>query len=212
MNAPWPRVRAPDSVTGFILVSCVTIEAVLVLSDLGIIGPPRLRLIAYAYGGFWPGLLADWIPNYPAQPALMFVTYSFLHGGVVHLAVNMITLLSLGGEVHDRLGTARYAVTYTVSILGGALAFGVLAPDLRPMVGASGALFGLAGAILVLEAIARHRETLSQGPILRAVLLLVALNVVLWWAMGGHLAWQTHLGGFVAGAVCAWVLRPDDIV
>jgi membrane associated rhomboid family serine protease len=67
------------------------------------------------------------------------------------------------------------------------------------MVGASGALFGLAGALVGLH----HRDRLatrdSQGPVVRAVLGLVALNLVLWWAMDGQLAWETHLGGFLTG-------------
>jgi membrane associated rhomboid family serine protease len=43
-------------------------------------------------------------------------------------------------------------------------------------------------------------------PILRVVVLLVVMNLVLWWAMSGQLAWQTHLGGFLAGAVAAALL------
>lgn len=190
-----------------ILLVCAVIELSLVLADIDILDTPRLRLTAYEYGGFWPGLLQDWRPNYSGQPALMFVTYSFLHGGPIHFAVNMVTLLSLGQLVSDRLGEVRYAVVYAVSILGGAAVFGLLAPTLRPMVGASGALFGLAGAIVAWEFLDRIHTKQTLVPAWRLVGFLFALNLVMWWAMSGQLAWQTHLGGFLAGLSLALVLR-----
>jgi membrane associated rhomboid family serine protease len=90
--------------------------------------------------------------------------------------------------------------------------FGLMAPDLRPMVGASGALFGLAGALLSWAYV--DRFTFRQGllPVVQAVALLIVLNLVLWWAMAGQLAWQTHLGGFLAGWIAALLVdpRPQD--
>ena len=127
----------------------------------------------------------------------MFVTYGFVHGGLLHLAVNMITLWSVGLRCLQRMGPAKFAVLYTLSLLGGAAAFGVLAADLTPMVGASGALFGLIGAILAWEYVDRTADAMPLWPVLRAIAILVALNLVLWWAMNGLLAWQTHLGGFI---------------
>jgi rhomboid protease GluP len=187
------------------------IELVLSLSDVGWLHPARLRQLAYDYGGFWPGLLGDWIPNYPAQPYLMFFTYGFLHGGLAHLTVNMITLWSLGRAVLARVGAGGFALLYASSILGGAAGFAVFAPDLRPMVGASGALFGLAGGILAWAYIDRYTYREGLWPVAQAVLLLVALNVVLFWAMGGQLAWQTHLGGFVTGWVVALLIDPRPL-
>lgn len=189
-----------------ILSICVAIEALLLLSEIGLLDIPRLRQTVYEYAGFWPGLLRDWRPNYPAQPFLMFFTYGFLHGGPIHLAVNMMTLVSLGSATYARVGAARYAAIYAFSILGGAIGYGLLSSGLIPMVGASGALFGLAGAIIAWEA--RDRLALGEPmlPVYRMLAILAALNVVLWWAMNGHLAWQTHLGGFLAGAVAAMPL------
>jgi membrane associated rhomboid family serine protease len=196
-------------VTLSIIVLCGSLELLLYLSDLGLTPWPRLRFLAYGYGGFWPGLLTDWRPNYAGQPALMFLTYGFLHAGPVHLIVNMATLYSLGRAVVEHVGTMRYAGIYAVSILGGAIGFGALASTLQPMVGASGALFGLAGALAFWEVTERARTDRNFGPVGRYVALLIALNIVLWWAMDGHLAWQTHLGGFLGGALGAAVFaRP----
>ncbi|MDJ1009727.1 MAG: rhomboid family intramembrane serine protease [Paracoccaceae bacterium] len=170
--------------------------------------PWGVRGLLVEYGAFWPGLLDNWQPNYAAQPVTMFVTYGFIHGGVVHFAVNMLTLWSLGARVMDRAGPGVFAAVYGAALLGGAAAFWLFAPDLRPMVGASGALFGLAGAVLAWEYLDRAFGALSLWPVGQAILLLVGLNLVLWWAMDGLLAWQAHLGGFLAGWAAAVVLDP----
>lgn len=192
-----------DLFTIDVVVLCTLIEIILQLADHGLIATERLRILAYSWGGFWPGLLDDWSPNFPAQPYVMFLTYSILHGGFWHLAFNMITLISVGSAVQERCGTGRYAAIYVASILGGGIGFGLLAPTLQPMVGASGAIFGLLGAIVALDTIERRALRLSMRPVVRLVGILIALNAGLWWVMDGQLAWETHLGGFLAGALCA---------
>jgi membrane associated rhomboid family serine protease len=199
-------VRRLDPFTAGVIVLCTVIELTLQLADLGLFDAPRLRFVAYTYGGFWPGLLGDWRPNFAGQPVLMFLSYSFLHAGFVHLLVNMLTLASLGPAVHDRGGPARYTGIYVVSVLGGALAYGLLAPGVAPMVGASGGLFGLAGAVLAWDTAERRALRLGLRPVLRVVVFLVVMNLVLWWAMSGQLAWEAHLGGFLAGAALATLL------
>lgn len=196
----WPIIA--------LIAICGTIEIGLSLADWGVIAPGSLRRNVYEYAGFWPGLLRGWTPNYAGQPYLMFLTYSFLHGGLMHLGVNMITLWSLGRPVIDRVGRVGFALLYAAAILGGAAGFGLLAKSFQPMVGASGALFGLAGGILAWNYVDRFTLQEQLWPVARATLMLVALNVVLWWAMDGQLAWQTHLGGFLAGWVMALLIDP----
>ena len=193
-------------VAGLILL-CAGIELVLQLSDLGLL-PPRLRQMAYENAGFWPGLLNNWRPNFAAQPYLMFLTYGFLHGGLAHMLVNMVTLWSLAGAVMDRVRLRGFALLYGTSLLGGAGGYALLASELRPMVGASGALFGLAGGLLAWNYVDRFTYREALLPIVQAVMLLVVLNLVLWWAMSGQLAWETHLGGFVMGWVMALLIDP----
>lgn len=204
----WLRGQGPIIV---LILLCVGIEAALNLADAGLVGPARLRRLAYEYGGFWPGLLSDWSPNYPAQPWVMFLTYGFLHGGFAHLAVNMITLWSMGGAVLDRVGGRGFLLLYLAALLGGGAGYALLAPGLTPMVGASGALFGLAGGLLAWTYVDRFTFHERLWPVARAALLLLALNVVLWWAMDGHLAWETHLGGFVAGWIAAMLIDPRAV-
>ncbi|MFX0547522.1 rhomboid family intramembrane serine protease [Roseovarius sp. S1116L3] len=190
-----------------IMLACVAVEAVLQGADHGLWGTPRWRGLAYEYGGFWRGLLGTWQPNYAAQPVVMFASYGFLHGGFLHLLVNMITLVSLGQIVIERVGQLRFAVIYTGTLLGGAAGFALLSSAVQPMVGASGALFGLAGVVVGWEYTIRRAAREGLGPVLRVIALLIALNLVMYWAMDGSLAWETHLGGFIAGWVAGWWIR-----
>lgn len=192
----------------FLIVLCCVVEAVLQLADLGLVGSGRLRALAYEYGGFWSGLLQSWSPNYPSQPYLMFLTYGFLHGGMLHLAVNMVTLWSLGQAVLARVGARGFVLLYTASLLGGGLGFALLASTLAPMVGASGALFGLAGGLLAWGYVDRYTLRQALWPVARAAGLLLLMNVVMWWALNGQLAWETHLGGFISGWVAALLIDP----
>lgn len=189
---------------------CVIIEMILQGADFGLWGSPRWRGLVYQNGGFWRGLLDNWQPNYAAQPAVMFASYGFLHGGFIHLLVNMITLVSLGRLVIERVGQWRFALIYALSLLGGAMGFALLSTAVQPMVGASGALFGLAGVLTGWEYTARRLAREGVGPVLRVIGLLVGLNVVMYLAMGGNLAWETHLGGFLAGWAAGWWVRERD--
>lgn len=198
------RAGMPPAVLAILLL-CVIPEAILIGADLGFWGDRRWRGLAYSYFGFWAGLLRDWRPNYPLQPYAMFATYGFLHGGLVHLAVNMMTLVSLGQPVVARIGQRGFLIIYVASIVGGAVGFAILSRAPQPMVGASGALFGLAGAVLAWEFADRRRRRADMRPVFRAIAILAVLNLVLWWAMDGHLAWETHLGGFLTGVGFAFL-------
>lgn len=209
-SKPPARLGAPELPVGIIVIIglCTCIEGALVAGDQGWLSVVRLRQTVYEYGGFWSGLLGPWEPNYPLQPYAMFLTYAFLHTGPVHLIVNMLTLYSLGLAVMTRVGARGFLAIYTAAVLGGALGFGVLADTLRPMIGASGGLFGLAGAILSWNYIDRFISAHRLWPVARAVAGLLLLNIIMWWLMDGLLAWQTHLGGFIAGWIGALLLDP----
>lgn len=191
-----------------IVAVCFSIEATLLLADWGVVPITRLRFSVYEYAGFWPGLMRSWIPNYPSQPYLMFLTYAFLHSGPIHMTVNMITLYSVGTLVHARVGNRGVFLLFFAAVLGGGLGFGLLAETTQPMVGASGGLFGLAGGILAWNYVDRFSAALRLWPIVQGVLALLALNLIMWWLMDGLLAWQTHLGGFVAGWIAAMLIDP----
>ena len=194
---------APALIVIFVL-SCLP-ELTIQAAEWGLWSPdvPRFRQFVYQYGAFWPGLLRDWRPNYAGQPELMFLTYGFLHAGLWHLALNMMTLFSLGTVLVERLGQRRFLLIYCLSILGGAAGYALLSAGVQPMVGASGALFGLAAGVIGCDT----NDRIARGEPLSSLLVrlgqaaaaLILLNVLMYWTMGGRLAWQTHLGGFAAG-------------
>lgn len=187
---------------------CTVVEAVQQLASMLGGSAAQVSDRIFEGGAFWPGLLQGAQPLYSGQPWLMFVTYGFLHAGLLHLGLNMLTLWSLGRPVLQRVGTWGFMEIYGSALLGGGLGYGLLANGDMPMVGASGALFGLAGAILTWATMDRSTRGLSLVPIARAAGFLVLINLVLWWAMSGLLAWQTHLGGFIVGAMVALIQRP----
>ena len=175
------------------------VEMGLQATDTGLLGLSRWRSLAYQNGAFWVGLLGNWRPNYTIQPVTMFVSYALLHAGLVHLIGNMLVLGLLGHRLVRGLGPSRFLLLYVGSAIGGGAGFALLASTPLPMVGASGALFGLAGALLCLEAAKRARLGLSRGPVIAKIIGLIMLNLLFWFVEDGLLAWQTHLGGFITG-------------
>ncbi|MEU7281383.1 rhomboid family intramembrane serine protease [Streptomyces sp. NPDC045431] len=123
------------------------------------------------------------------------VTAAFLHWEIWHIGFNMLGVWWLGGPLEAALGRARYLALYLLSALAGS-AFTYLEADLNsPSLGASGAVFGLLGATVVLMRRLKYD--------MRPVMTLLVLNLVLtfFW---DNIAWQAHIGGLVAGAVIAY--------
>ena len=117
----------------------------------------------------------------------------------------MLALGGLGRPVVARAGSGGFAALYALSMLGGGLAFGVMTASPAPMIGASGAIFGLAAALLVWDW-HDQRRTKPKAAFRRLVQLglgLALFNLVMWLVLGGGLAWQTHLGGAAVGAAFA---------
>lgn len=179
-----------------VIVLCCLIEALTWAGPL--LGLGSARVAAVMLGGFWPPLMVGGAGLYPGQGVAMFLTYGLLHGGVLHLAMNMISLAAVGRELVRMIGSGRMALTYLVSQIVAAAVFAWMEPGAGPMVGASGAVFGLAGALVGHAAISLRRRHRSMAPLIRATALILGLNVVLTLLMPA-IAWQAHLGGGLAG-------------
>jgi membrane associated rhomboid family serine protease len=119
-------------------------------------------------------------------------TSMFLHYGPIHLAFNMLALWWFGSAVEGVLGRGRYLLLYLVSGLAGSAGALLFSPE-SPTVGASGALFGILGAALVLE---RQRTYVFGG----GALGIIALNLVFTFAIPG-ISIGGHLGGLAGGAL-----------
>lgn len=199
----------------FLVLSSTLIELVLQGADAGLWGTSRLRILTYQNTAFYPGLLGNWVPNYTAQPYAMFLTYAAVHGGLMHLIVNMVTLVALGAAVVRDVGELRFILIYIVSVLVGAFVFALLTTSFRPMVGASGALSGLAGALIFWNIRYAFRQKVSFALKIASVLwplgILTLLNVLMYYGFDKNVAWETHLGGFIGGFLAAVFMRTDDM-
>ena len=190
------------------------IEFALGLSGAGYLGSFNWRWPAFAAGAFWqPIFEGSMVPLYPGQRLVMLVSYAFLHGGILHLAINSVVLLSLGKFAASRIGAARTLLLLLLSAVGGGLAFGVLSQSAGPMIGASGAVFGLIGLWQGWDYRMRKHAGLSLRPVVTAILGLAAANLVLFVIFSGGLAWEAHLGGWLVGWVMALrqTVRPAKI-
>ncbi len=187
--------------------SCLP-EIILTLIEASPFAAGNLRGTALMLGAFWNGLLQGWEPVYPFQREAMFLTYAMLHGGLLHLIGNMIAVLALGGIAVARIGERGFLLLYAVTAIGGAAGFALLSSSEAPMVGASGAVFGLIGAWKFWEWQLRQHLGSSMRPLWRSLVGLALLNVILWLALSGLLAWEAHLGGFVAGVIFAAIVTP----
>ncbi|MEV1293035.1 rhomboid family intramembrane serine protease [Pseudonocardia sp. NPDC049635] len=119
------------------------------------------------------------------------ITSGFLHIGPLHLAFNMFALWIIGREVEMVLGRARFAAVYGVSLLGGSAAVMLLSNPLGFTAGASGAVFGLMGALVVLL----RRLKMPAGQVLTLIAINVGISLVI-----PAVSWQGHFGGLLFGA------------
>jgi membrane associated rhomboid family serine protease len=120
-------------------------------------------------------------------------TSMFLHLNVLHIASNMISLLIVGPAVEVMLGRSRFLSLYLVAGLSGSVASYLFSPGNSVSAGASGAIFGVMGAYVVLAHNRRH----PLGP----VVALIAINLVI--GFTGNIDWRDHIGGLVVGTLLA---------
>lgn len=120
------------------------------------------------------------------------VTSAFLHASLLHIAFNMLALWWIGGPLEEAIGWRRYLAIYAVSGLAGA-AGALLASPQAVTVGASGAIFGLLGAMIVIQ----WQQT---GSVAGPALTLVLINLVITFAVP-NISWGGHLGGLVGGVL-----------
>ena len=125
-------------------------------------------------------------------------TAGFLHAGLTHLLFNLMALYTLGTPFEMIYGRIRYAILLFVSLFGGSLASVTFNAENQPSVGASGAIFGLFGALLVMRK--------ALGADLRSTLALLGINAVIAIVIPG-IDWRAHLGGLLAGALAALIFR-----
>lgn len=216
-NAPR-HGRAP--VTLGLILACTAvfvIQAVL---------PDRAAALLVVEYGLVPRRFADpaWAIGVGLDPRdrLAFLSMAFLHGGGLHLLLNMWTLWLFGRAVEGRMGSLRYGVFYAAcGLLASFAHYAVYPGSMVPTIGASGAIAGVLGAHASLFPRAR---VILLIPILIIPLFVpisalwyvavwIGLQLVQGWgalgaSLGGGVAWWAHIGGFFAGLVAVRLLTP----
>jgi membrane associated rhomboid family serine protease len=191
--AQSPQVRQPVTVAGATHVSRPVVTYVLLIATVIVFLGQNLIGLADStrFFGMWPYEIAR------DGESWRLVTSAFLHGSFLHIAFNMFVLFALGPTLERILGHARYIVLYITAAFGGSVASYTFSDPKIISVGASGAIFGLMGALVV--AGKRLRYDITQ------VLILIGINIAIGFIAPG-VDWRAHLGGLVAGAAVAGLL------
>ena len=123
------------------------------------------------------------------------ITSAFLHSSnFMHIAFNMYALWILGNSLEPVFGRVRFLAVYLISAFAGSVGVLLLSPIDTAVVGASGAVFGLFGALFVVQR--------KRGGDVRQIVVLLLINAAIGFLPGVGIAWQAHLGGLLAGALC----------
>ena len=133
------------------------------------------------------------------------VTVGLVHSGIWHVALNMLALWALGRTLEPMLGRLRFAALYVLSIMGGSALVALVAPGVW-VVGASGGVWGLLGALFIIGR--------KIGANVTPIAIILGLNLVLTFLPGSNISWQAHIGGGLAGllvgAIFARTRRHDQ--
>lgn len=138
---------------------------------------------------------------------LTIFTSMFLHGGVLHVAGNMLYLYIFGNNIEDSLGHTRFLFFYVASGLVAALMQFLFDPlSALPMIGASGAVSGVLGAYLLLYPYAKIKTLIFIFVFITTVEMPAIVMLTIWFLMqlafshiGKGVAWWAHIGGFIFG-------------
>jgi membrane associated rhomboid family serine protease len=202
----------PTHIFPLITIGLIVVNtAVLILQ---ILSPSDPQQIAFSYGAI-PRYLMTFKSNQPIHPAFTVFTSMFMHGGVLHLASNMLYLWIFGNNIEDKLGHMRFIIFYLLCGIAAAFAHAITDPASRiPMIGASGAVSGVLGAYLILFPHARVHTLVFLGFFVQVVRLPAIFIIGFWifiqfingilskgFAGQGGVAWFAHVGGFVIGLI-----------
>lgn len=174
------------------------------LATYAIIGITALVYVVTLIPGFGSAVeqaLLFWAPMLYPQVTGTFepwrlLTTALLHSSFWHLGLNMLALWMIGRSLEPLLGRGRFIALYLLSALGGSVAVALLSFG-TPVVGASGAIFGLFGALLV---IGRH-----IGANIAGIAIVLGINLAIGFVPGLNVSWQAHVGGLVVGAAIGFI-------
>ncbi|MFJ3490233.1 rhomboid family intramembrane serine protease [Leifsonia aquatica] len=177
-----PRLTGAGApvVTYAIIAVCVV---VFILQSLPFIGGQVTQAIQYAGVYSDPRAFEPW----------RMLTSVFAHASIIHILLNMYTLWIFGSILEPMLGRLRFLGLFLISGFAGSVGVLLLGNPLQPVVGASGAIFGMFGAFFIIQR--------RLGGNATQILVLVALNIGIGFLPGLNIAWQAHVGGLIGGVL-----------
>lgn len=197
-QTPFFNTGRIPPLTGGLVLAIVVVHVALNL----VISAP-LRFDLFTTFGFIPGRYTGAVA-WDAGAWLAPLSYTFLHGGWLHLGFNTVMLLALGTAFERRYGLRKFGLYYIACALGGAALTLILNPSsAAPVIGASGAISGLFVAILFIffeqgMVGSRMGKFARYGP-WPVIVFWVGIFSLIGLISGGNIAWQAHLGGFLTG-------------
>ena len=129
------------------------------------------------------------------------LTGAFLHGGLLHIAVNMLSLWFLGRFIEYAMGPWRMLAVYMFSLIVAGLGVVYFSGPLVPTIGASGAIFGLFGALFAIG----FKLGKPGMELVRANIGILVLNLIITFTVPS-ISWQAHVAGLLAGFVLTYVI------
>lgn len=135
-----------------------------------------------------------------------FLTCAFLHGGFFHIAFNMYALKIIGVEAEYAFGKVKYIIIYLISAIGASIFSYVFNPD-SISVGASGAIFGLFGAMIIFGI--KNKDKIGKGYIINLAQVVI-INIIIGITLS-NIDNSAHLGGLIFGAISAIILKSKKI-
>lgn len=176
---------------------------VLIHIPLFLLASEATKVLVFHYFGFIPGMYTgtfEWYWTGLISP----LTHALIHGSWVHLIFNTVMGLVLGMFLEKLYGTRITAIFFVICTIAGAAFYFMFSPfTTTPVIGASGGISGFFGALIYITMVQNPTHPLSQkfgkrGP--WPVLIFWGLFIVIPGLLaGGTMAWQAHLGGYIAG-------------
>ncbi len=209
----------PTSTTPFVTVGIIALNILVFLYE--IVSPSGMEKFVYTYGAI-PNYILTFEKVQPIHPALTIFSAMFMHGGVFHIAGNMLYLWIFGNNIEDKVGHIRFIFFYIFCGIISAYANALTDPQSHiPMIGASGAISGVLGAYLLLFPRAMVHTLVFLGFFV-TVIKIPALVVIGFWAIiqlinglistglarEGGIAWFAHIGGFLTGLLTIKLWQP----
>lgn len=166
------------------------------LLGLDIVNPDAGRLVDMG-ANFGPyTLTSEW---------WRLLTSMFLHGGIMHLLFNMMALVQIGVQLEALVGRVQFALAYVLCGLAGSVtSLWWTSPDISVSVGASGAIFGMFGMLLMVLMLEREMDWKSKRAMLTNMAVVIGINLA--YGMRGGIDNAAHIGGLVAGIVLGAIL------